>query len=143
MPTDQRYQVHYTCLRCGTDLEAITDEWQDWRKCPNCGKAGRPPFQLMIEENTPEDVLYIGMNPDMSTTVTESVTLTTHYAPNPMLDYPTTPSNSVRVIYGLGFFIAAVLALISVAQKSGQQAGVLAILAVFFLVMLIRATGRS
>ena len=39
MDSDISYLVSYPCPRCGESLQARTDDWQDWLKCPSCGKA--------------------------------------------------------------------------------------------------------
>ncbi len=138
MDLDNSYLVTYPCPRCGESLQARTDDWQDWLKCPSCGKAGRPPLNRRMAPAFEDDVLYIG------TFATDPST------PDAAVGYPTggfegyaPPSGDLRrVILGGGFFLAMVLTVVSVVQRNGTQAVVLGLVAVFLLVLLARSSGR-
>ncbi len=60
MSPDIAYVTTYPCPRCGAMLEAAVDEWQDWLRCPSCGKASRPPYERRARAEAVDDVLYIG-----------------------------------------------------------------------------------
>jgi hypothetical protein len=130
--------VTYACPRCGVTLESYSDDWRDWRKCPSCGKAGRPPVDRRMQVSVHEDILYIG---------TFATGPGSSNGNGSFGAYPAgqqrDSSHTKRVILGGGFFLAVVLALVSAVQQNGTQAGVLGVVAVFLLILLARSSGRG
>ena len=131
--------VTYACPRCGVSLQALTDDWRDWLRCPSCGKAGRPPISRKASQAVVDDVLYIGTfatGPGSS----DGNGAALGY---PHRGYGSPSSHTRRVILGGGFFLAVVLTLVSVVQQNGTQAGVLGLVALFLLILLARSSGRG
>jgi hypothetical protein len=141
---DIAFPVSYLCDHCGASLEALADDWQDWLRCPSCGKAGRPPYRRPARPV--EDVLYIG-------TFTTGGTLGENgyangfgngtSAPSKVPTYGEGTGSGRRVMFGLGFFLATFLALVSVAQKNPAQAGVFGFVAFILIVFLAQSSRRG
>jgi hypothetical protein len=137
-------------------LEATVDEWQDWLRCPSCGKASRPPYQRRARVEPVEDVLYIGTfttgpwtaatngtAPATNGTVPPRVPSGWPTAPGapPWADVPAQTSGTLkRALIGGGLLLSIVLALISVAQKNPTQAGVFGFVAFLLTVFLIQSS---
>lgn len=157
MNSDIAYVTTYPCPQCGAMLEATVDEWQDWLRCPACGKAGRPPFERRGRTAPVEDVLYIG------TFTTGPATAPTNGSAGPHAPAPQAfgappwgrqgqglppyggnfsgPSGTMkRAMLGGGLLLAIVLALVSVVQKNPSQAGVFGFVAVLLTVFLVQSS---
>jgi hypothetical protein len=149
---DIAYLVTYACPRCGVMLEAQTDDWQDWRTCPSCGRAGRPPLQRRLRRAPDADVMYIGTfttAPDASngwgngSARTDTMYGSPRPGPGSMSGFPRPSSTVRRVILGGGFFLATFLALVSVAQQAPGQAGIFGFVAFLLLVLLAQSSRRA
>jgi hypothetical protein len=147
---DIRFPVTYPCPSCGEPLEAITDEWQDWMRCPSCGRAGRPPLPRRAARPA-EDVLYIGTfstgpgSPNGNGSSDRYGPI--GYGPGgfPATDMPDPAAGSGsgrRVAIGLMFFLSAFLALVSVVQRNPTQAGVFGFVALILILFLAQSSRR-
>jgi hypothetical protein len=142
---DIAFPVTYVCEYCGENLEALADEWQDWLRCPMCGKAGRPPYKRGTARPA-DDVLYIGtFTTGGATGANGSSTSFGNgiYAPSKAPSYGEGTGSGRRVLLGLGFFLATFLALVSVVQKNSMQAGVFGFVAFFMIVFLAQSSRRG
>ena len=145
MNSDIAFLVAYPCPRCGTSLEAPTDEWQDWKKCPSCGKAGRPPA-LRRSRAAVEDILYIGaFGASAAPTYPGEIPSPFGRPGPPAFDYTAKARSEAgrRILIGGGFFLATFLALVSVVQKNPGQAGIFGFGAVLLLFLLARSSARG
>jgi hypothetical protein len=142
--TDIRFPVTYNCDYCGESLEALTDEWQDWLRCPACGKAGRPPYKR-ASVRPADDVLYIGTftTGPSSGNGSSSAFGNGTYAPTKAPNYGETSGSGRRVMLGLGFFLSAFLAIVSVVQKNPTQAGVFGFVAFILIVFLAQSSRQG
>ncbi len=154
MSPDIAYVTTYPCPRCGAMLEAAVDEWQDWLRCPSCGKASRPPYERRARAEAVDDVLYIGTfatGPASTPPVNGSGT--NHAAPpwarpTPTpgmlpygVEYPGSSSGTMkRALIGGGLLLSIVLALVSVVQKNPTQAGVFGFVAFLLTVFLVQSS---
>ncbi len=150
MISDIAYVTTYPCPRCGEMLEATVDEWQDWLRCPKCGKAGRPPYERRGWNAPAEDVLYIGTFTTGPSTAPTNGSAMPHAGPpwaRPSQSLPpfggsfTGPSGTMkRALIGGGLLLSIVLALVSVVQKNPTQAGVFGFVAVLLTVFLVQSS---
>ena len=151
MNSDIAYVTTYPCPRCGEALEAAVDEWQDWLRCPMCGKAGRPPYERRGRGAPVEDVLYIGtFTTGPGSAPTNGAAATAAYAPAGLppapsgvphfVGYDPQPSMAKRVLLGGGLLLSIVLALVSVVQKNPGQAGVFGFVALLLMVFLVQSS---
>jgi hypothetical protein len=66
---DITFIVTYACAHCHAMLEARTGSSSGWLRCPNCGRASRPPDYSGAPPHVPpplgDDVLVIGPEPDL------------------------------------------------------------------------------
>ncbi len=141
------FPVTYACPRCGVALDAVTDGWRDWVRCPSCGKAGRPPLPRRYGQAPASDVMYIGT---FSTGTGNDTPTTNGRSARPYsarglgrTGYPLPDSTARRAMMGGGFFLSAFLALVSVVQKNPAQAGVFGGVAVVLLFLLARSSARG
>lgn len=146
MQPDILYPVAYPCSYCGEALEATTDEWQDWLRCPSCGKAGRPPFQRKVVAAPADDVLYIGTfttGPSAGGNGTAGGYATGRRPGSTLPGRDEGSGSGRRVVLGLGFFLAVFLALVSVVQRNPTQAGVFGFVACMLIVFLAQSSRRG
>ena len=124
--------VTYACPSCGTTLESVVDEWRDWRLCPSCGRAGRPPAGRRPE--FPDDDLFV---------VTDAADVA--YSPRGLdaVEAGFRDDTTRRVLIGVGFFVAALLSLVSVMQKNPAQAAVFGAIAVLLIFLLARSSATA
>jgi hypothetical protein len=138
----------YPCPRCGETLEAAVDEWQDWLRCPSCGKAGRPPYRRRAAPV--EDVLYIGTFSTGPMPAATNGSGVPHGAPpwatrgRPStfggVNYAAPSGTMKRALLGGGLLLSIVLALVSVVQKNPGQAGVFGFVALMLMVFLVQSS---
>jgi DNA-directed RNA polymerase subunit RPC12/RpoP len=148
---DIAYVTTYPCPRCGAMLEAAVDEWQDWLRCPSCGKASRPPYERRARAEAVDDVLYIGTfttgpAPTEHVNGSGAVNAMPPWA-RPTLGlppygggYPGSSGTMKRALIGGGLLLSIVLALVSVAQKNPTQAGVFGFVAFLLIVFLVQSS---
>jgi hypothetical protein len=142
---DIAYPVNYPCDHCGASLEALANEWQDWLRCPSCGKAGRPPYRRNSARPV-EDVLYIGTFTTGGASGGNGSAASFGngiYAPTKVPSYGEGTGSGRRVMLGLGFFLSTFLALVSVAQRNPGQAGVFGFVAFIMIVFLAQSSRRG
>lgn len=158
MNSDIAYVTTYPCPRCGTLLEAVVSEWQDWVLCPSCGKAGRPPFERRARAAPVEDVLYIGTFTTGPGPATTNGSGSPHpHAPAPSAppwartgqdfapfgDYSGPSGTMKRALIGGGLLLSIVLALVSVVQKNPTQAGVFGFVAFLMVIFLLQSSRQA
>ncbi len=149
MNSDIAYVTTYACPRCGAMLEATVDEWQDWLRCPTCGKASRPPYERRARSEPVDDVLYIGtFATGPTSTAPMNGSGAAHTVPPwasptpgvPPYGYEGSSGTMKRALIGGGLLLAIVLALVSVAQKNPTQAGVFGFVAFLLTVFLVQSS---
>ena len=141
-----RYPVTYPCANCGESLEALADIWQDWLRCPFCGKAGRPPYHRKPSERVKDDILYIGTFTTNAGSAGNGSTASA-WPGSPSVSNrshdPDSGGSGRRVALGLGFFLSSFLAIVSVVQRNPSQAGVFGVGALVLIVFLVMSTRRG
>jgi hypothetical protein len=133
-------------------LEATVDEWQDWLRCPACGKAGRPPYERRARSEPVDDVLYIGTFTTGPAAPTTNGSGVPYQAPpwaratqdaSPLGDLAGPAGAWKRALLGGGLLLSIVLALVSVVQKNPAQAGVFGFVAFLMVVFLLQSSRQA
>jgi hypothetical protein len=129
----------YTCPHCRSSLQAESDGWDGWRRCPVCQRVALPPEPSVFDD--PSQQLPVPSN-DKAALITPVAAV----GPIPFdvdeerlaLAAYSSPTSPARLIFTTGMVVSLILALLAFLDLRPMTTGIFGFLAIVFFLLLLR-----